>query len=111
MTRTGTLAKYTSLILILIFLSPSLIKVTHFLYVHHEHSDCCHADKSELSKKHKICSICAFDFVEFIQAEKSYFAGAPELLSVYYPIYRPGVTVRTVQYCIFLRAPPFGFVS
>jgi len=106
MKKTISYRKLLSIFLIILFISPLLIKWTHFLYVHHEHHHISFSDKSEFKEKHEKCPICAFEFVEFINNKKLQNTGNPESFSVYHSAFIQNACITKSNYSFYLRAPP-----
>lgn len=106
MNKTISYLRLLSILLIIIFISPLLIKWTHFRYVHHEYHHISFLDKAEVSAKYEKCPICAFDYVEFTDNNKVQNTGKPEFFSVFYTAYIPSACITKFDYSFNLRAPP-----
>ena len=89
-----------------IFISPILIKSTHFLYIHHDNFSISFSKKPVVSTKHKKCLICAFKFVEFISNALPQNYDKPKFFLVYYIISIQSVCIAELSYTFNLRAPP-----
>jgi len=98
--------KFITLSLLVVFISPLLIKATHFLYVHHEPRYISKSDQPEVYKKHKTCSICAFKFVQFTANKKPQTTYKPLFFLVYKATYSPNIYLTKSSYSFNLRAPP-----
>jgi len=104
MIRSRSFKSNFSLFLIFIFISPILIKGTHRLFVHHDHSSI--SNKLEITIKHKHCPICAFEFVEFIESDNQPLPDIHKSLCEYYPEFIKGEIELQTIYSFSLRAPP-----
>lgn len=92
----------------LVFMMPIIIKTTHFLYVHHEHHHSHSTHKPAICKTHEKCSICTFDYIEFINNIPPKYASKSEIILDYYIEYPHHTKKVVVQYSFQLRAPPIG---
>lgn len=104
MIRSRSFKSNFSLFLIFIFISPILIKATHRFFIHHEHSSI--SGKLEITKIHKHCPICAFEFVEFIESDNQSLPDIHKSLCEYYPEFIKGEIDLQSIYSFSLRAPP-----
>ncbi len=110
MVKTNTYRKYISLAMLLVFFSPILIKTIHFLYVHHDHDTDHLSHQKHITKQHKQCPICSFEFVEFINNNKVQIDTVPELILDLYTYTVQSVYIQNFFYSFNLRAPPFCYL-
>ncbi len=93
----------TSLMLLAVFMLPSIIKFTH----HHEHLECNAKNEKQFQEYHSKCAICNFEFsvfsLEFENIVLQKILPVSEYLNNYcsekYSIFS--------KYSFLLRAPPF----
>lgn len=102
--------RFLSLVLVLVLIVPTGVKLTHHMFVEHEH---CHLHGHEhehgsaaIDREHKICPICAFDFVEFFSDENPPLTGSPLGLSDYFPAFIQQLTPTITLFLFYLRGPP-----
>jgi hypothetical protein len=93
----------TSLMLLAVFLLPSIIKFSH----HHEHLDCNAENENQYQDYHSKCAVCNFEFSVFsldyqiIVLQKS--LPTVEYLNNYCSLKDSPFS----KYSFLLRAPPF----
>ncbi len=99
--------KYLSLIMMVAFFSPILIKAFHYLYVHHDHQIHLESHQKQITQLHKTCPICSFVFVEFINDNKVYKIVVPDFFSDLYTFIYKRIYIPYNLCSFHLRAPPF----
>ncbi len=100
------LKKYLSIFLIFLFISPSVIRGLHHLFVHHEHQHILLSSKNEIKEKHNSCPICTFNFIEFFTKDDFKKISKEESLSTYYLRATSNISIANLLYSFHLRAPP-----
>lgn len=93
-------------VLVFVFISPMLIKTTHFLYVHHEHFSIPRSNTLVYSEYHSKCPICAYETVDEIEIHMSFILGKPEFTFSLFLIYDFVIAYIHPLYTFNLRAPP-----
>lgn len=92
----------TSLLLLMVFLLPSIVKLEH----HHEHHDCISSKGDHYREYHDECAVCNYDFsvisMDFVAIEIPKI----EQLSQYLIGDLPSNDSTPSQYFFLLRAPP-----
>lgn len=98
--------QFGALLLALVLFIPMLITATHFLYIHHEHSNISNPNKLELNEATSECPICEYEAVNAIDDQIKLLIGRPELLSTFLTIYEQITFYTHPFYSFNLRAPP-----
>lgn len=114
MTNIKTYKRVFSLALVFVLFIPAGIKVTHHLFVEHEHKQChvhCHEHEQEhegaaINKEHKTCPICDFHFVEFFSDESPQLTSSPFALSDNCPVFIQQEISTEFLFLYHLRGPP-----
>ncbi len=107
MTINNRYKKILSSFLIIIFLSPLVIKATHRLYIHHDKPIICLAKtKNNYHKSTFKCTICAFDFFIFIFKKGLKYIQKLDALITILKTKVEIVFINKYSYTFCLRAPP-----
>jgi len=83
-----------------------LIKTTHFLYIHHEHSSILDSNKLAYSEYHPECPICAYEAIDEIEIQNTFTLAKPEFIFSLLLIYNYVIAHIHPLYTFNLRAPP-----
>ncbi len=107
-----TLKRIISGALLLIFLSPLVIKIGHHHDDSHMHKHFCFSpfldtsDTLHLSEHHKVCPICKFEFSVFVSYKETIKLKAEYSKTEYLNNYKSVFYSRINNYSFLLRAPP-----
>jgi len=96
--------KYLSLLLLFVFLSPVVIQAAHILFVHHHHA--VNRQKADRIQNFDKCSICSYEFVEFINNAKSAKYAHSVFCIFIYSDNKHDECIDTSVNLFSLRAPP-----
>ena len=88
--------------MVLILLTPSIVKLEH----HHEHFFCHATTEKHLHNYHEICPICNFEFSIVLFSKAIISFTKLELVAIYINRYTGGHFTNRPQYSFLLRAPP-----
>ncbi len=77
------------------------------MYIHHDHDTQQLSHQKHITKQHKKCPICAFEFVQFINNNKVQIDVIPEFIKDIYTSTIQRIYVLKNIYSFNLRAPPF----
>ncbi len=94
--------KAVSLLLLLIFLLPSIIKLEH----HHEHFDCKVKNEKHYHSLHERCVICNFEFSVFLSESENIDLLNADHTDNYYNSYISQNFSNLSQFSFSLRGPP-----
>jgi hypothetical protein len=83
-----------------------LIKTTHFLYIHHEHSSIPISNKAVYSNYHPKCPICAYETIDEIEIQNIFTLVKPEFIFSLLLINNYVIAHIHPLYTFNLRAPP-----
>jgi ribosomal protein L37E len=100
---TGKFKNNASFILLLVFLSPSIVKLEH----HHEHIECKAKDAKHYHASHEKCAICSFEFSVFSSDFENIHASKEQPADNFRINYRFAHFSTLSDYSFLLRAPPF----
>jgi hypothetical protein len=92
----------TSLLLLLVFLLPSIVKLEH----HHEHFEYKAQNEKQLNSFHERCVICSFDFSVFLSGAENIELQREFPIDKYSNNYNSRYYSDLNQYSFSLRAPP-----
>jgi hypothetical protein len=92
----------TSLLLLLVFLLPSIVKLEH----HHEHFNCHAENEKHLHNFHEKCAVCSFEFSDFSSDIEIIDTVNEKPLDNYSNSYSSIYYSTLSQYSFLLRAPP-----
>lgn len=107
MNKTNSYKKLLSILLIVVFFTPTLIKAAHLLYENHQGIFISNSTKLELNETHQDCPICVFHFTEILPSKD--YQKQERLLFVlnYNPIFGKSISIKYISPFSFnLRAPP-----
>jgi len=91
-----------SLLLLVIFLFPTVVKIEH----HHEHFVCHAKTEKHLHEKHENCQICKFEFSLFTEEYQTIKSHKEEFNILYFEYFQDCNICNKSQYSFLLRAPP-----
>ena len=92
----------TSLLLLLIFLLPSVVKLEH----HHEHFECKAKNEKHYHSLHERCVICNFEFSVFLSWSGNIDLQKGNPLDNYSNKYNSQYYSNLSQFSFSLRGPP-----
>ena len=92
----------TSLLLLLVFLLPSLVKVEH----HHEHFECKAKNEKHYHSLHEKCLICNFEFSVFLSNSENIKLQKENPLDNYLNNYNSRNYSNLSLFSFSLRGPP-----
>jgi len=93
----------TSLLLLLVFLLPSIVKLEH----HHEHFKCTTKNEKHYHVFHDRCGICNFEFSVFFPSIENIVLQKENPLDSYSNNYNSRYNSNLSQFSFLLRAPPY----
>jgi hypothetical protein len=99
---TRKLNNITSLLLLLVFLLPSIIKLEHS----HDHFECKSINEKNTHVLHHRCVICDFEFSVFLSNSENVGLEKENPLDNYFNNYNSRFYSNFTQLSFFLRAPP-----
>jgi hypothetical protein len=91
-----------SLLLLLVFLSPTIIKLEH----HHEQFICNAKNEKHLHESHEKCAVCSFEFSVFSSSSSPAAIAKDKPLEAYHNHYRSQGFSILSQFSFLLRGPP-----
>jgi len=91
-----------SLILLMVFLLPSIVKLEH----HHKHFFCNAKNEKHYHDYHERCEICNFEFSVFSAGTKNIDLQKEKPLDNYCNNYHSEYYSNLASYSFLLRAPP-----
>ena len=94
--------KVASLLLLLIFLLPSIVKLEH----HHEHFECKVKNEKHYHSLHERCVICNFEFSVFLSEHENIDLLSANHSDNYYNSYISQYFSNLSQFSFSLRGPP-----
>ena len=94
--------KAASLLLLLIFLLPSIVKLEH----HHEHFECKVKNEKHYHSLHERCVICSFEFSVFLSESVNINLLNTNHTDSYYNSYVSQHFSNLSQFSFSLRGPP-----
>jgi hypothetical protein len=100
---TGKFKNIASFLLLLVFLSPSIVKLEH----HHEHFACKARDAEHCHVLHEKCAVCSFEFSVFSSDFENIHASKAQPAGNFRISYRFAYFSTLSNYSFLLRAPPF----
>jgi len=107
MNKTNSYKKLLTTLLIIVFFTPTMIKVAHLLYEHHQNTFVFNSTKLEINGTHQDCPICVFQFTEILPTEKYQEYETPLVVSNFKPFFGKNISFKSVSSFSFnLRAPP-----
>jgi len=83
-----------------------LIKATHFLYIHHEHSSILWSNQLGFTQDHHQCPICAFKALDEIKTKALTTINKPKPALSYLPLPNYRIDDTFVLFPFNPRAPP-----
>jgi len=92
-----------SLLLLLVFLLPTIVKLGH---QHHEHFICNAGSGKHFHEFHEKCSICNFEFASFLSDVQNIDLQKEIPVDRYCNNYSSHYSFSLSQYSFLLRAPP-----
>lgn len=92
----------TSLLLLLVFLLPSIVKVEH----HHEQVECKAKNEKHFHVLHEKCVICNFEFSVFLSSSENVESQKGNPLDNYSNNYNSQYHSNLSQFSFSLRGPP-----
>jgi len=92
----------TSLLLLLVFILPSIVKVEH----HHEHFECKAKNEKHYHSLHEKCLICNFEFSVFLSRSENIDFQKENPLDNYSNNYNSRYYSNLSQFSFSLRGPP-----
>jgi hypothetical protein len=92
-----------SLLLLLVFLLPTIIILGH---QHHEHFVCNAGSEKHFHEYHEKCSICNFEFASFLSGVQNIDLQKETPVDRYSNNYNSHYSYSLSQYSFLLRAPP-----
>jgi len=100
------LNKIAYLLLLLVFLSPSIVKLEH----HHKRFICNAKDNNHLHEYHENCAVCNFEFSVFSNDE-FHFEQPKEIAHAdYLNTYKTAKYTNSSSLSFLLRAPPYKLI-
>jgi hypothetical protein len=96
------LNKISSLLLLVVFLLPSIVKLEH----HHEHFHCDAKGEKHYHVHHEKCAICSFEFSVFLSGFSDIVFTKENPFDNYCNNYNSVYFSNLSQYSFLLRAPP-----
>ena len=97
----------TSLMLLAVFLLPSIIKIAH----HHEHFECYAKNENQYHDYHSKCAVCNFEFSVFSLEFENIVLQKILPVTGYINNYCSVKYSTFTKYSFLLRAPPFKQVQ
>jgi hypothetical protein len=97
------LNKISSLLLLAIFLLPTVVKLEH----HHDHFHCNVKNEKHYHDYHDKCLICSFEFSIFISDINKIVSEEEIPVSNYKENYQSAYYSNLSKYSFSLRAPPY----
>ena len=94
--------KAASLLFLLIFLLPSIVKLEH----HHEHFECKVKNEKHYHSLHERCAICNFEFSVFLSKSENVDLPKDNPLDSYFNNYISQNFSNLAQFSFSLRGPP-----
>lgn len=94
-----------SLLLLTVFLLPSLIKLSH----HHDHIECYPKNENQYHEYHTKCAVCNFEFSVFSLEFENIVLQNILPVTGYLNNYCPVIYSTFNKYSFLLRAPPFQY--
>lgn len=91
-----------SLLLLLVFLLPSIVKIGH----HHEHFECNAKNEKHYHVFHEKCAICNFEFSVFLSSVKNIQLQKENPFDAYCNNYDSRFNSNLSRFSFLLRAPP-----
>jgi len=101
-----TYKRSLSILLVLVFFSPTLIKAAHILYTEHQHEFISNSNTIEINESHSDCPICVFEFTQIIASENYYEITHQQLVSDFTPFFTSPILKTSALLSFNLRAPP-----
>jgi len=98
----GKLKNIISLFLLLVFLTPSIVKLEH----HHEHIFHKTTNEKHFNLFHEKCAICSFEFSVFLTIIKRVSLQKENPVDRYCNNYQPVFVSALTSSSLLLRAPP-----
>lgn len=98
----GKFKNIVSLLLLLIFVFPSIIKLEH----HHEHFVCKAKNEQHFHEFHEECFVCNFEFSVFSTDHENIIIKREQPVDKYFNNYRLIYFFNRSEYSFSLRAPP-----
>ena len=98
------LKKIFSLLLVLIFITPTFVKIEH----HHDDFVCSAKNELHFHNYHQICSICSFEFSTFADSNNLPFSTYFNFLKDKICLFKQVDSFSSFLYSFLLRAPPFS---
>jgi wobble nucleotide-excising tRNase len=92
----------TSLLLLLVFLLPSIVKLEH----HHEHFECKAKNEKHYHSLHERCVICDFEFSVFLSRSENIDLQKENPLDNYSNNYKSRYYSNLFLFSFSLRGPP-----
>lgn len=92
-----------SLLLLLVFISPSIVKLEH----HHEHFECKAKHEKHYHEFHEKCAVCNFEFSVFSSDFENIVLTTEQPLINYCNLYNSVNYSIRYKYSFLLRAPPY----
>ena len=92
----------TSLLLLLVFLLPSIVKLEH----HHEHFECKAKNEKHYHSLHERCVICNFEFSVFLSKSENIDLQKEDPLDNYSNNYNSRYYSKLSLFSFSLRGPP-----
>ena len=100
----GRIKSLASLLLLLFFVFPTIIKLEH----HHEHFVCHAKNEKHLHESHEKCAVCSFEFSVFSSDAATFNLPRDKPSDTYGNDYRSQVFSNLSQFSFLLRGPPLG---
>lgn len=98
----GTLKKILALILLALFLTPTVVKVEH----HHEHFVCSAKNEKHLHLYRDKCPVCSFEFSIFSFSGDKEAVTRTQYSDAWLNTYQPADFPVFLNFSFSLRAPP-----
>jgi hypothetical protein len=98
----GRIKSLASLLLLLVFVFPTIIKLKH----HHEHFVCHAKNQKHFHEFHQNCSICSFEFSVFTSDSDNVSIAKENPKDSYCNNYSSQPYSNLSQFSFSLRAPP-----
>lgn len=100
------LKNITSILLLLVFLLPSVLKLEH----HHERFVCKAKDEKHIHATEALCMVCNFEFSVFDSYLTNLSYTSSLFVDKYLNTYFPEHYSIFPKFTFLLRAPPFGHI-
>jgi len=94
----------SSLLLLLVFLLPSIVKLEH----HHEHFECKAKNEKHYHVFHEKCAVCHFEFSVYSSDFKNIVLPKEQPVVKYCNNYKSVNYSTLSKYSFLLRAPPYS---